>query len=277
MYAYGEIAEDQVNSAATICLRILKDTKEYSFMCEHIKVREVVSISDSKLHDPYFVRHFLSNILLGPNDWLFNQTREPDLFSRIRAFDICSDGAAAHFKQKGSIHFLSSLNTYSYTWVFGCPGHGKGTWDGLDEIVKNKTAKLIKADDLFLSSPYEVYKIIFELFAGEKAQARFDANSKTVIKEWKIVWWPDIAITRPKVGRISQNKISDLKAFHGVGTRSLFSVQIFHRDGFCVRLSGCHCCYCIRPFLNVIQKRQICVFSGSDFSGRHSVIIQKDV
>ena len=115
VYLYGEIAEDQVNSAATTCLRILKDNKEYSFMCEHIKVREVVSVSDSKLHDPYFVRHFLSYILLGPNGWLLNQTREPDLFSRIRAIDICGDGAAAHFKQKGSIHFISSLNTYSYT------------------------------------------------------------------------------------------------------------------------------------------------------------------
>ena len=106
--------------------------------------------------------------------------------------------------------------------------------------MKNRTAKLIKADDLFISSPYEVYKIIFELFAGEKAQARFDANPKTVIKEWKIVWLPDIEINRPKVDRISENKISDLKAFHGVGTPSLFSFQIFYRDGFCVRLSGCH-------------------------------------
>ena len=102
----------------------------------------LIVISDSKLHDTYFVRHFLSNVLLGPNGWLLNQTREPDLSSRIRSIDICSDGAAAHFKQKGSIHFLSSLKTYSYTWVFGCPGHGKGTWDGLGGIVKNKTAKL---------------------------------------------------------------------------------------------------------------------------------------
>ena len=31
------------------------------------------------------------------------------------------------------------------------------------------------------------------------------------------------------------------------------------------------------PFLNNIQKRQICVFSGLDFTGRHSVTIQKDV
>jgi hypothetical protein len=193
VYAYGEVAVDHDNQSLTICVRILKDNMEYHIPCEHIRVREVISeplivVSDSKLHDTFFVRHFISDTLLERDGWLLNQTREPGLSSRIKAIDICSDGAAAHFKQKGSIHFLSSLQTFSYTWVFGCPGHGKGTWDGLGGIVKNKTGKLIKADDLFLSSPHEVYKVIFELFASEKAQARFDANPKTVIKEWKILW-----------------------------------------------------------------------------------------
>ena len=252
-YDYGEVAADQDVKSATISVRILKDNKEYYIPCEHIKVREVISIplivvSDSKLHDTYFVRHFLSNTLLGPDGWLSSQTREPGLSSRIKSIDICSDGAAAHFKQKGSIHFLSSLNDFNYSWVFGCPGHGKGTWDGLGGIVKNKTGKLIKANDLFLSSPYEVYKDIFDLFASEKAQARFHANPKTVIKEWKILWLPDIDIIRPKINGISENQISDLKAFHGVGTRGLFSFRVLHRDGFSVRLSGCHCSYCNRGF-----------------------------
>lgn len=153
-----------------------------------------------------------------------------------------------HISSRKDLFVFSSLKTYSFTWVFGCPGHGKGTWDGLGGIVKNKTAKLIKADDLFHSSPYEVLKIIFDLFASDRAQARFDANPKTAIKEWKIVWLPDIDIIRPKIDEISENKISDLKAFHGVGTRGLFSCRILHRDGFSVRLSGCHCRYCIRGY-----------------------------
>ena len=253
IYEYREVALDQDITSTTICIRIIKDNKEYHIPCEQIKVREVVSVplivvSDSKLHDTYFVRHFLSNTLLGPDGWLINQTKEPDLSPRIKAIDICSDGAAAHFKQKGSIHYLSSLNSFAYSWVFGCPGHGKGTWDGLGGIVKNKTGKLIKANDLFLSSPHEVYKVIFDLFASEKAQARFDANPKNVIKEWKIQWLPDIDIIRPKIDGISENQISDLKAFHGVGTKGLFSFRTLHRDGFSVRLSGCHCCYCIRGY-----------------------------
>lgn len=142
--------------------------------------------------------------------------------------------------------FLSAFTTHEFPVKFS--HHGKGTWDGLGGIVKNKTGKLIKANDLFLSSPYEVYKVIFDLFASEKAQARFDANPKTVIKEWKILWLPDIDIIRPKINGTSENQISDLKAFHGVGTRGLFSFRVLHRDGFSVRLSGCHCSYCIRRF-----------------------------
>jgi hypothetical protein len=103
-------------------------------------------------------------------------------------------------------------------------------WSRWNSQVQNRKVKKAddlflsspqKANDLFLSSPHGVYKVIFELFASEKAQPRFDANPKTVIKEWKILWLPDKDIDRPKVDGISENKISDLKAFHGVGTRSL--------------------------------------------------------
>jgi hypothetical protein len=87
------------NQSLTICVRILKDNVEYHNPCEHIRVREVISVplivvSDSKLHDTFFVRHFISNTLLRRDGWLLNQTREPGLSSRIKAIDICSDGAA---------------------------------------------------------------------------------------------------------------------------------------------------------------------------------------
>ena len=69
----------------------------------------LIVVSDSKKHDTHFLRHFLLNILLGPNGWLNTQVREEGLSSRIKRIDIDSDGAASHFKQRGSIHLVRQL------------------------------------------------------------------------------------------------------------------------------------------------------------------------
>ena len=103
------------------------------------------------------------------------------------------------------------------TWTFGCPGHGKGTWDGLGGIIKDKTGHCgilpcantlfyhsatkgrdyLKAEDMFVLSAKEVFDIIYELFASVEAQARFDAHPSIKVKEWKILWLPDSVINRP--------------------------------------------------------------------------------
>ena len=43
-------------------------------------------------------------------------------------------------------------------------------------------------------------------------------------------------------------KFGPLQAFHGVGTRGLFYYLAEHRDGLGVRLSGCHCPFCMRGY-----------------------------
>jgi hypothetical protein len=45
-----------------------------------------------------------------------------------------------------------------------------------------------------------------------------------------------------------KNVFSPLKAFHDIGTRGIFYYKAEHRDGFSVRLSACHCPYCIRGY-----------------------------
>jgi hypothetical protein len=128
----------------------------------------------------------------------------------------------------------------------------------------------LKAEDIFVPSAKEVYEIIYELFADEKAQARFDANPSIKIEEWKILWLPDSVIGRPpalskknvkarkgkekedegndddEVGE--RNIFSPIKAFHNVGTRGIFYYKAVHRDGFSVRFTACHCSYCIRDY-----------------------------
>ena len=205
VYVYGEVDEDQASTGGFISVRHPTMVTAENHLPENVRVREVVSVplivvSDSKLHDTYFVRYFLSETLLGETGWLNTQTRELGLADRIRTLHICSDGAAAHFKQRGSLHYITGLSVtskYNMTWTFGCAGHGKGTWDGLGGILKNKTGHYLKAEDIFVSSAKEIYDIIYELFASVKAQARFDANPSIKIKEWKILWLPDSVIDRP--------------------------------------------------------------------------------
>jgi hypothetical protein len=291
----------------------------------------IIVVSDSKLHDTYFVRFFLMYKLLGQDGWLYTQTREVGLRGRIKRIFIDSDGASAHFKQRGSIHFITFLCIFFgllISWTFGCPGHGKGTWDGLGGIVKNKTGDYIRAMDSFLSSAKEVFEVIFDLFASDKARERFHAAPHIKIKEWIILWLSDTDIIRPakpvvkkvsaeekakrgeekaakatekedlakmskeekkvananakrpknaKDAKIEEdknakaqvkalatengevledeiqddsNKFSPLKAFHDVGVRGIFSFQALHREGLGLRLSACHCHFCIRGHHN---------------------------
>ena len=44
------------------------------------------------------------------------------------------------------------------------------------------------------------------------------------------------------------NLFTPLKSFHNVGTRGIFFYKAEHRDGFGLRLNGCHCCYCMRNY-----------------------------
>jgi hypothetical protein len=52
----------------------------------------------------------------------------------------------------------------------------------------SKEQDYIKAFDTFISSAYEVYKIIENLLAGEEAQERYDKTANLKIKFWKILW-----------------------------------------------------------------------------------------
>jgi hypothetical protein len=228
VYVYGEVSENQIPTCPTIKIKLSNSLEIVDAPCETVRVRNIISVplivvSDSKKHDTHFVRHFLSNILLGLTGWLSTEGRENGLSERIRTIDIDSDGAASHFKQRGSIHFITSLSVLyglTITWTFGCAGHGKGTWDGLGGIVKNKTGHYIKAFDSFISSAHEVYKIIKYLFAGEEAQARYDKMANLKIKMWKILWLSDEDIYRPPI--VKKIKGKKIKVLYRL---SIMSVQ----------------------------------------------------
>ena len=127
VYVYGGVSENQTATSSSIKVKLPNSHEIVHVTCESIRVRNIISfplivVSDSKKHDTHFVRYFLSSILLGPTGWLNTQERETDLSKRIKRIDIDSDGAASHFKQRGSIHYityLSALYGFTITWILG--------------------------------------------------------------------------------------------------------------------------------------------------------------
>ena len=53
---------------------------------------------------------------------------------------------ATHFKSGKMLHYWSTITSkqdfLQRAWVyFGCPGHGKGPWDGFGAVVKQKNGR----------------------------------------------------------------------------------------------------------------------------------------
>ena len=68
----------------------------------------------------------------------------------IHRIHLHSDNAATHFKSNKTLNFLSRLKSLlgvPVTWSFGCPGHGKGPWDGFGGTLK----RMCRQNALFLT------------------------------------------------------------------------------------------------------------------------------
>jgi hypothetical protein len=98
------------------------------------------------------------------------------------------------------------------SWTFGCPGHGKGTWDGLGGIIKNTTGHWLKAMDSFIATKKEVFDIIHQLFASKEATERFNSMPHVKIKEWIVRWVADADIVRP-IKKITKKLTKEEQAF----------------------------------------------------------------
>ena len=98
--------------------------------------------------------------------------------------DKHSDGAASHFKQKVTLYFAHYLKTTykitRYTWSFGCPGHGKGEWDGFGGIIKNTTAKKIMDDEIVINNSLDCFELMNKIFNSDEKHAHYDRVDRSV-------------------------------------------------------------------------------------------------
>ena len=93
----------------------------------------------------------------------------------------------------------------SFTWDFGCPGHGKGVWDGLlgmikqrlrtkaMEAVTHKTGIATKSGAI--RCPYDCYVQLHHIFCGTDYEE--SRKSQHRVRSWTLFWAGPNCIWRP--------------------------------------------------------------------------------
>ena len=88
-----------------------------------------VGITDEKRHDGITTQHWLSLV------------DEAKLWAWLGHSDN-----ASHFKSGLMMHYwsglMSRIDFLKAVWIeFGCPGHGKGPWDGMGAVIKQRVSR----------------------------------------------------------------------------------------------------------------------------------------
>ena len=242
----------------------------------------LMTFSNDKEHDTYFVQKFFYDDGNGVFSKWLSETSER-IRSTWRHLLVNSDGAGSHFKQKYTLQYFCTLILHMvqfkrFTWHFGCPGHGKGTWDGLGGVVKTLLKNLIIRDGKVFHSDqqeklYEWAKVILE-------ESR-PGHVYKKIEKW-FIRWQDISALRPgkkevvsgtgkKTNQRERDRVSDIKAFkeinkNGLGTHDIFEYEVSAKDTVLLRRTGCACPeYCMQVSLDECKK---CMVDGVRAEGK---------
>lgn len=239
-FVYGIVAESTGASSDTSAVMVTLpylDSITVSVPRLHVHPRKLITealviVSDDKKHDSYAVQHFLEEVFV--NRWL--QGKPIDFRRRILEVIFDSDGAPSHFKQKYTLQSLYGIKTNApftrLRWLFGAPGHGKGVWDGLIGVVKNKAiAHMIRERLVYANSSegaYGIFLLIKDLF--DKEIAPHEEATNLTVRKWNVEWvsTEDIQKRRPAEGAVRE-EVDTITAFVSrIGVRKLFC---FEADG----------------------------------------------
>jgi hypothetical protein len=181
---------------------VVVDSKGLKHDVEHSQLRlrkwKAIScccVSDDKVHDRF------ANNKFGQLEkaWIINYLKETHvednvLFGGELAYlHTHFDNAAQHFKSTGALEAYAALwfkrgrPTLS-TYHFGCPGHGKGPWDGIGGWLKNSLHTMVKGAQSSLQNlpglktcaltcAYDVYLVFKETYDCPKWRDRISTST----------------------------------------------------------------------------------------------------
>lgn len=194
-----------------------------------------IGVTDEKRHDSHTTQHFLEKQF---QHWLLSVDRE-----QYWAWVGHSDNAS-HFKSGAMINYwsgkTSELEFLKMCWIdFGCPGHGKGPWDGLGAVLKQQVTRDITNNKVLTESgaitcPAEVAEHLRSRFSTAEWR---DAHKDKHIHEIVVFYSPHQDIHRPR----GDNNFDSLD-----GAKSSFSYMMLTKDQVARRERSCWCMGCMR-------------------------------
>jgi len=115
---------------------------------------------------------------------------------------IHSDNAAQHFKnsktQRWVSHLYSAHNWIkNASWSFGCPGHGKGVWDGLGGVIKRRLREDITNGTAKIAVPWDCYNHVVRTMDTPIWRAN---HSHLKVSEFRFHWATTDKFGRPDKG-----------------------------------------------------------------------------
>ena len=199
-----------------------------------------LTVSNDKDHDTWMVQHAMARQaawLKTAGAEIFPDLKDGDGRMRLTEHLVRSDGAGSHFKNKFTFHFLGSYREdeglAAVVWDVGCPGHGKGPWDGIAGFIKRTLRARIIDGGLVLEDEHAVYeevvKVCNELNEKNKqkeAKGTFDGK----INHWNVMWVDTSDIPpRPAQGSVVIDRVHHRD--RGIGIRDLFSFTVSYKQG----------------------------------------------
>jgi hypothetical protein len=126
VYGHHTILDGTIMSSISIPRKRLRHRKWHT--------TATIGVTDEKRHDSITTGHLLHRQF---HHWLQHLSRE-----KFWAWVGHSDNAT-HFKSGAMMNFWSGkmeeFDFLKMCWIeFGCPGHGKGPWDGLGAVLKQQ-------------------------------------------------------------------------------------------------------------------------------------------
>lgn len=159
--------------------------------------------------------------------------------------------------------------------MFGCPGHGKGVWDGLGGIIKHAVLKYQLTHNYVMDSCEQVHALITQLFDSDIKQEEYRKRNNIQCKQWFIRYTKSTDTDPIREAMETATHIDRLDNIQGfkVGTHRLFffepvgvHVRVILTNGeytiyrqLCIRSRGCFCGPCCiamdRDYTEHVQRK----------------------